>query len=131
MKKLLAVCLLLSLVMCLSLFVFADKEKGKDTGKASTITGWVSDEKCGAKNASAAGEACSKKCIEAGQKVVFVNDKDMKVWNVDNPEALKGHEGHHVKVKGQVNADAGTVHIENVKMMAATKGGDKGEEMKH
>ena len=39
-----------------------------------------------------------------GDKVSFVSDKDSKSWDVVNPEALKGHEGHHVQVSAHVYA---------------------------
>jgi len=29
-----------------------------------------------------------------GDKITFVADKDQESWSVENPEALKGHEGH-------------------------------------
>ncbi len=58
-----------------------------------------------------------------GDKVTFVADKDQKSWAVDNPEALKGHEGHHVSVKAHVDAAKGSIHITEVKML-------KGKEMK-
>ena len=32
--------------------------------------------------------------------MVIVTDKDQKVLTVDNPDALKGHEGHHIAVTG-------------------------------
>jgi len=99
--------------------------KAGKMGKAQTVKGWVSDEKCGAKNAGADGAACAKKCIDAGEKVVFVGDSDKKVWNVDNPDALKGHEGHHVAVKAHVNADAGSIHVMSVKMLSQGKAAKK------
>jgi len=40
---------------------------------------------------------------------------DQKVLTVDNPDALTGHEGHHVAVTGQVNGES--VHVESVKML--------------
>ena len=40
---------------------------------------------------------------------------DQKVLNVDNPEALKGHEGHHVAVTGHITGDS--IHVESVKML--------------
>jgi len=89
-------------------------------GKAATLTGWVSDEKCGAANASADKADCAKKCIAAGQKIVFVTDKDKKVLNVQNPEVLKGHEGHHVKVSAHVDESAGSIHVMNVSMLGKT-----------
>jgi len=52
-----------------------------------------------------------------GDKYTFVSDKDMKSWDVMNPETLKGHEGHHVQVSAHVYADKGTIHVMSVKML--------------
>ena len=60
---------------------------------------------------------CTKKCVEAGQKIVFVTDKDHKVLSVDNPDTLKDHLGHHVAIDGNVDASAGSIHVDNVSMM--------------
>jgi hypothetical protein len=60
-----------------------------------------------------------------GDKVQFVADKDNKTWDVMNPEALKGHEGHHVAVKAHVYADKDQIHVMDVKMLKAK--GEKGE----
>jgi len=68
-------------------------------------TGYVSDAKCGAK----VDAACAKKCIEAGEKVVFVNDGDKAVIAVANPEALKEHAGQHVLVEGKLENNMLTV----------------------
>ena len=35
---------------------------------------------------------------EDGDKLRFVTDQ--RAWNVDNPEILKGHEGHYVRREG-------------------------------
>ena len=82
---------------------------------AQTVNGWVSDAKCGVKGANAGAEACTKKCIAAGEKAVLVTDTDQKVLAVDNPDALKGHEGHHVAVTGHVDGDK--IHVDSVKML--------------
>ena len=84
------------------------------------MTGYVVDEKCGAKGAHAGAEACAKKCLEAGEKPVFVSDADKSVLQLDNPDGIKGHEGHHVNVKGSVNN--GVLHIDQL-TMAAEAGG--------
>jgi hypothetical protein len=84
-------------------------------GKSQRWTGYVSDAKCGAK----VDAACAKKCIEAGEKVVFVNDGDKVVIPVANPEALKGHEGHHVMIEGKLENNALTVS--KVKMVEESK----------
>ena len=56
-----------------------------------------------------------------GDKLTFVSDKDQKSWDVANPEALKGHEGHHVEVSAHVYADKGQIHVMSVKMLKADK----------
>jgi hypothetical protein len=81
--------------------------------KTVKMSGWVSNEKCGAKDIDNA--ACSKKCTGAGSKLVFVSEKDKSVINVDNDDALKGHEGHHVSVTGKM--DGSSLHVENVAML--------------
>ena len=67
--------------------------------------GWISDSKCGAKGANANHAACAKKCIDGGEKPVFVSDKDQKVVPIENPTAVSGHEGQHVKVTGTMTSD--------------------------
>jgi hypothetical protein len=93
---------------------------------SNTMQGWVSDVMCGAKGANAGHAECTKKCAEGGQMLVFVSDAEKKVWTVDNPETLKGHEGHHVAVTGHADATKGSVHIENVEMIAEASP-DKGK----
>ena len=47
---------------------------------------------------------------------MFVSDKDSKSWTISNPDAVKGHEGHHVTLQAQVDADKSEVHVESLKM---------------
>jgi hypothetical protein len=110
MKKLIAICMVLSVMFLQAAVMVAD-----DMGKAETVKGWVSDSKCGAKGANAGAAACTKKCIEGGASAVVVTDGDNKVLAVDNADALKGHEGHHVAVTGHVKGDS--IHVESVKML--------------
>jgi len=77
-----------------------------------TWNGWVSDAKCGASKIDA---TCVKTCEDAGSPLVFVSDKDKSVLQVSNQDVLKGHEGHHIKVKGTVDGD--TMTITSVSMM--------------
>jgi hypothetical protein len=108
MKKAFSLCLMICLVISVSSFSFAGD-------KAETVNGWITDAKCGAKGANAGGAACTKKCLEAGEKMVVVTDGDQKILNVQNPDALKGHEGHHVAVSGHVSGDS--IHVMSVKML--------------
>jgi len=109
MRKVLAICLAVCFVFALSALAF------DDMGKSTTVNGWVSDAKCGAKGANAASEACTKKCVAAGEKMVIVTDGDNKVLAVENQDALKGHEGHHVTVTGTMGKDS--IKVGSVKMM--------------
>ena len=84
-------------------------------GKSTTVNGYVSDSMCGAKGASTSHAACMTKCLGKGANAVIVTDGDQKVVNVDNPDVLKGHEGHHVAVTGSMTGD--TIHIDSVKMI--------------
>jgi hypothetical protein len=118
MKKILLLCLAVSLAVCLIAVTSAIA-----SGKAETVNGWVSDSKCGAKGAGASHAECAKKCVGAGEHAVIVNDKDQSIVNVDNPDTLKDHLGHHVAVTGSMNGDA--MHVDSVKMLAQS-GGDKG-----
>ena len=118
MKKL----LLITAALCL---VFFYVMLAGAAGKAESVKGWVSDTKCGAKGMNEKHAACAKKCIGAGEKMALVTDKGEKVLTVTNPDALEGHEGHHVEVKGEVSGDSITVEKDSVKMLAAkgAKGG--------
>ena len=109
MKKVLLICLAVCFLLALSALAF------DDMGKSSTVNGWVSDDKCGAKGANAGAAACTKKCLEGGAKMVIVTDKDQKVLMVENPDALKGHEGHHIAVTGSVKGDS--IHVDSAKML--------------
>lgn len=76
------------------------EEKAAAKGKKLRLTGWVKNE---------------------GGKTVFVNDKDKQTWSVDNPDALNGHDGHHVRVTATLNEADKSVHVLRVKMMAKRK----------
>ncbi|MFY9559094.1 MAG: hypothetical protein WAQ52_02570 [Terriglobales bacterium] len=107
MRKVLFTLAALALVSLLATASFADD--------ATTVNGWISDSKCGAKGANAGAAECTKKCLAAGASIVVVTDQDQKILTVENPDALKGHEGHHVAVTGHVNGDK--IHVESAKML--------------
>jgi hypothetical protein len=67
---------------------------------ATSMDGWISDAKCGAKGANAGHAQCAKKCVP-----------------IDNPSAVAGHEGQHVKVTGTLTA-SGAVHVDKVTELA-------------
>jgi hypothetical protein len=115
MKKIFA----LALAACLSIGVsFAsDKKEDKKADKEVKVTGIVTDPACAKSGdkAKMTDAACAKKCMEDG-KAAFVNDKDGSVWAISNPEAVKGHEGHHVTLSGHANDADKSFHVMSVAM---------------
>ena len=59
----------------------------------------------------------------------FVSDKDGKSWTIDNPDAVKGHEGHHVVLHATVDATAGSVHVNSLKMAKDSMGKESKDKM--
>jgi hypothetical protein len=110
MRKAITVCMVACFFCAIIGVTWAD-----DMAKEETVKGWVSDSKCGARGANAAAAECTKKCIAAGADMVVVTDGDQKVLTVDNPDALKGHEGQHLSVTGQVKGES--IHVESARML--------------
>ncbi len=48
----------------------------------------------------------------------FVRDSDKSSWEIKNPDDVKGHEGHHVKVSAHVYAKDKAIHVMKVEMVA-------------
>jgi membrane protein implicated in regulation of membrane protease activity len=78
----------------------SDKNSTSTSGKTMTITGMVSNE---------------------GK--MFVSDKDNKSWKVDNPDTLKAHDGHHVRLNASEDPASDTLHVNSVKMLGKAKSG--------
>jgi len=80
----------------------AEKREAKaaDKGKDISLTGWVKEE---------------------GGKTVFVNDKDQQNWDIYNQDAVKGHEGHHVKVKAKLDESNHSMNVDKLTMLKKSK----------
>jgi hypothetical protein len=107
MKKLLILVVALSLMFTVAGFA---QDMSKDSGMAKAAPAPLKN---------------IKGTVKAdGDKLTFVSDKDKKSWDVANPEALKGHEGHHLEVSAHVYADKGQIHVMSVKMLKTDKMGN-------
>ena len=84
---------------------------GAQTAKTHKLSGWIGDSKCGATMHT---PACVTKCVNAGEKPVFV-DSNKKVWAIDNTDAVKSYYGDHVKLVATVDSSNNTIHVDNVK----------------
>jgi hypothetical protein len=54
-----------------------------------------------------------------GEVLTFVTDQ--RAWKVDNPETLRGHEGHYVRVTAHVYPNKGSIHITEVATPTASE----------
>jgi len=66
-------------------------------------------------------DTTAKKAASVSGKIsddgkMFMDDKDNKNWTISNPDAVKGHEGHHVTVKAHVDAAKNEIHVTAVKI---------------
>ena len=95
MKKLINIVLALGLLTSLSLLAqdTMKPDNTKTSTKAASVTGKISDD----------GKT-------------FVSDKDGKSWTISNPDAVKGHEGHHVTLKAHLFDDKNEVEVVSLKM---------------
>jgi hypothetical protein len=97
MRKLMTIVFALSLLTSFSLVaqdtMKQDTMKSDTSAKAASVTGKISDD----------GKT-------------FVSDKDGKTWTITNPDAVKGHEGHHVTLKAKVSPDKNEVDVVSLKM---------------
>ena len=92
-----------------------------------TWTGKLSDAKCAGKHAKAehgsqadSDHTCVTKCVESGQKYVFVaGDKTYAIANQDFA-ALKAHGGHTVALTGEMKGDS--ITVSKIEMPKADKG---------
>jgi hypothetical protein len=100
MKKILTLVFALSLLTALSLV--AQDTAQQDTKAPTTST-------TSAKSAHIMG-----KISDDGKS--FVSDKDGKSWTISNPDAVKGHEGHHVVLKANVDTAGNQVEVVSLKM---------------
>jgi len=89
-------------------------------GTKGSWTGWITDDKCGAKGAKAEHKACSEKCLGEGHKLVFYNNADKKLYSLDKQDAAKANLGHEVKVTGE--AEGATIKVESIEAAAPAKG---------
>jgi hypothetical protein len=55
-----------------------------------------------------------------------LTDKDGKTWTIENPDAVKGHEGHEVTLRGSVDTANNSITVKSVKMAGERASKKKG-----
>jgi hypothetical protein len=89
--------------------------------KTTTLSGWVSDESCGASHTKPGNESCVAKCLRGGasvchpewlpQRMVLVSDDGKTIWLVENPDSLIKQAGLHVRVDAKDGKHANTIRV--------------------
>ena len=50
---------------------------------------------------------------------MFVQESNLKVWHVTNPETLKGYEGELAMIRGKLGTEANTVQLLSIERQAS------------
>jgi len=116
MKRLIT--LLFAFVMAASLSMLAQEPAANPSGDKKVDKAEKKEAKAAAKDKSMSLTGWVK---EQDGKTVFINDKDKQAWNIENMDAVKGHEGHHVKVKAKLNEADHSVNVEKLTMLSKSK----------
>ena len=82
--------------------------------KVVSVSGYITDSYCGAKNAAAEGKACALKCMEKGAKLVLYSAADKKTFGLDSQEKAKEHVGVEVKVTGTLDEATQMIKVEKI-----------------
>jgi hypothetical protein len=96
---------ILSLCFCLSVVVSLSQEAPTQAPRKTQAAGWD-------RLTTIMGTV-----QERGDKLRFVTEQ--RVWKVDNPEILEGHEGHYLHAKAYAYPDKNLIHITEVKIPTA------------
>ena len=108
-----------TIVVLFSLLALTVASLAGAAGTKGSWTGWVTDEHCGAKGASADHKACAEKCLKGGSKLVFYNTGDKKIYSLDNQDMAKQNLGHEVKVTGE--AEGKNIKVASIEASGASK----------
>lgn len=129
--------LLIVLSLCLALgtaALWAQDQSGSSSQDQSNSSGQMSnDQMSNSSNqsstttSSTTSTTTTKKAAKAPLKWLkgtisqdgnsFTADKDNSNWSIKNPDAVKGHEGHHVRVQAHVYKADNAIHVMKVEMV--------------
>ena len=105
----------LMLAMVAVLFAVGLLPARQDNAKPGSWSGTITNNMCGAKDASAAKADCTTKCVKShGAKYALYDEADKKVYILDPQDKADGHAGHDVTVTGTLDGD--TIHVSSITM---------------
>ncbi len=97
-KKLVITTLVLALALTLGLPAVSG-----DEAKDVKLSGWITDEWCGAANANADGASCARHCAKNGAQLVLFSDG--KLYKLSDQKVALEHVGHKVDVSGKLKGE--------------------------
>ena len=116
--------LVLSLAFVLALpLVALAQDPAAPSGSQSTAQPGASQAGASQGNDTMAKSGNVKGTISQDGKTLVGDDG--KSWTIANPDAVKGHEGHHVELKGSADAASNQIQVSSVKMLKGDKGSMK------
>jgi hypothetical protein len=88
----------------------------------SLVRGWLSDEGCASGRASSGvftgtNPDCAKKCVREGKRIVLIEPDQKRLLIIVNGDLALGRVGDYVEIKGNVDAQAKTLHIDSIKLI--------------
>ncbi|MFY9804645.1 MAG: hypothetical protein WA211_10235 [Candidatus Acidiferrales bacterium] len=100
------------------LFAVSLSSARQDSTKERSWSGVITNNMCGARDASAAKAECTTKCVKShGAKYALYDAKDDKVYILEPQDKADGHAGHDVTVTGALDGD--TIHVASLTMNPA------------
>ena len=122
MKKLFV--LTVAFLTLLTMGAFA-QDQSAGTSKKSKKSATSSETSSTASSGKMAGKSMKLTGTIGQDGKTFTNDADQSSWTISNPDKVKGHEGHHVIVRGKTDDAAKSIDITSVTMAGAKSSGGK------
>ena len=94
-------CCILSISLAL---LWGTAQAEQSDGSSEQFTGWITDAKC-AKAGHYKGES-HRKCIAAGEAVVFVNEADKAIYVISNADGVEDNVGKRVTLSAKFKEEA-------------------------
>ena len=101
-------------LVAVSLLLFLVELVPAGAAGPATFSGYISCSTI-AKGAPTSDGDSVRKCLEKGGLTVIVLDNSHQVLTIDNPDAVRGHEGHRVLLTGDVTA--GKLHVYSLRII--------------
>jgi hypothetical protein len=87
-------------------------DAAKDAGKEVRLTGYITDEWCGAKNANPEGAGCARDCAKKGSELAIYSDG--KLYRLSAKDKALEYLGVRVVVTGTLDAEGKAVEVRSI-----------------